>query len=56
MNRILTPQQVEQYHEEGFIIVQDVVDPATLLRMKEVLAELVQKSRQVSNHNDVYDL
>lgn len=56
MNRILTPEQIDHYREEGFVIVQDVVDAATLLRMKEVLADLVENSRHVSSHTDVYDL
>lgn len=56
MNRILTPAQVEQYHEEGYLIVEDVVDDVTRQRMKNALAELVEKSRAVSAHDDIYDL
>ena len=56
MNRVLTRAQLEQYKEEGYVIVQDVVEQATLLRMKEVLANLVEKSRNVTSHDDVFDL
>ena len=56
MNLILTPAQVSQYHDEGYVIVEGVVDDATLRRMKAVLAELVEKSRAVKAHDDVYDL
>ena len=56
MNRILTPAQVEQYHEEGYLIVEGVVDDVTRQRMKNALAELVEKSRAVSAHDDIYDL
>ena len=56
MNRVLTRAQFEQYKEEGYVIVQDVVEQATLLRMKEVLANLVEKSRNVTSHDDVFDL
>lgn len=56
MNRILTTAQVRQYHEEGYVIVEDVVPDASLRRMKSVLAELVEKSRAVAAHDDVYDL
>jgi len=49
MNRVLTRAQLEQYKEEGYVIVQDVVEQATLLRMKEVLANLVEKSRNVTS-------
>lgn len=56
MNRLLTPAQVEQYHEEGYVIVEGVVDDVTRQRMKNALAELVEKSRAVSTHDDIYDL
>ena len=53
---MITKQQVEQYHEQGSIIVPGVLDEFTRKRMQAVLAELVEKSRQVSAHDDVYDL
>lgn len=56
MNRILTPAQVSQYHDEGYVIVEGLVDDATLRRMKAVLADLVEKSRAVRAHDDIYDL
>ena len=56
MNRFLTPAQIEQYHEEGYLIVQGVVDDVTRQRMKNALAELVEQSRAVSVHDDIYDL
>ena len=56
MNRILTTAQVEQYREEGYLIVEGVVDDNTLRTMKNALAELVEQSRAVAAHNDIYDL
>jgi phytanoyl-CoA hydroxylase len=56
MKKILTPSQLEQYHEEGYVIVEGVVDDVTRQRMKNALAELVDKSRGVSTHDDIYDL
>ena len=56
MNRILTTAQVEQYREEGYVIVEGVVDDNTLRTMKNALAELVEQSRAVAAHNDIYDL
>jgi phytanoyl-CoA hydroxylase len=56
MNRFLTPAQVEQYHEEGYVVVEGVVDDVTRQRMKNALNELVEKSRAVSAHDDIYDL
>ncbi len=53
---MLSKQQVEQYREQGVIVVPDVVDAFTLKRMREVLAGLVEDSRKVAQHDDVYDL
>jgi phytanoyl-CoA hydroxylase len=56
MPRILTALQLEQYREQGYVIVEDVVDELTLKRMKSALAEIVENSRAVTTHDDVYDL
>ena len=56
MNHILNAKQLKQYAEDGFVIVQDVVPETTILRMKDVLADLVEKSRALATHDDVYDL
>jgi phytanoyl-CoA hydroxylase len=53
---MLTAQQIEQYQTEGSIIVPGVLNETMRLRMKAVLAELVEKSRQVTAHDDVFDL
>ena len=38
---MLTSQQIEQYKEDGAVVVPGVLDAATCKRMKDVLAELV---------------
>ena len=53
---MLTSQHIEQYNEDGFVVVPGILDAATCKRMKDVLAELVEASRQVAAHTDVYDL
>jgi phytanoyl-CoA hydroxylase len=53
---MLTSNQIDQYKEEGAVIVPGVVDQTTLKQMKLVLAELVEQSRTVSAHTDVFDL
>ena len=56
MNRVLTNAQIEQYREQGYVIVEGVVDDPTRVRMKQALADLVERSRAVRSHDDVYDL
>jgi phytanoyl-CoA hydroxylase len=53
---MLNSSQIEQYKEEGYVVIPNVVDQKTLLRMKTILAELVEKSREVAQHTDVFDL
>lgn len=53
---MLTPAQIEQYKEDGAVVVPGVLDAATRQRMQAVLAEWVEGSRAVSAHTDLYDL
>lgn len=53
---MLNRTQEEQYREEGAIVVPGVVAGSALARMREVLASLVEASRKVDRHDDVYDL
>ncbi|MEP7083121.1 MAG: phytanoyl-CoA dioxygenase family protein, partial [Betaproteobacteria bacterium] len=53
---MISRQQIEQYHDRGVIIVPGVLDELTRKRMQSVLAGLVESSRKVSVHDDVYDL
>jgi phytanoyl-CoA hydroxylase len=53
---MLSSSQIEQYKVEGSLIVPGLLNSATRLTMKSVLADLVEKSRQVRAHDDVYDL
>ena len=56
MSRLLTHAQLEQYCEEGYVIVEGLIDERACIRMKQALDELVERSRSVSSHNDVFDL
>lgn len=49
-------QGVARYRQDGVIVVEGLLDTATRLRMKQVLAELIESARAVHTHDDVYDL
>jgi phytanoyl-CoA hydroxylase len=53
---MITQQQIEQYREEGAVVLPGVLDEFTRRRMKGILADWVEGSRQVSAHTDLYDL
>ena len=44
------------YHENGYIVVDDVYSMAEVEAMRAVVEELVEKSRKIADHNDIYDL
>lgn len=56
MTHVLSQQQIDRYHADGYLIVEGVLDDVMRQRMKNVLAELVEKSRAVASHDDIYDL
>jgi len=45
-----------RYRRDGFIVVEGLLDDVTRQRMKQALAELIEKSRGVSQHDDTFDL
>ncbi len=53
---MLTSKQIEQYKEDGAVVVPGVLDDITRKRMKLILADWVEASRQVAAHTDLYDL
>ena len=52
----LNRDAIERYRREGVIVVEGLLDDVTRQRMKQVLAELVERSRGVTRHDDIYDL
>src|SRR5687768_5106251 len=53
---MLTPQQIETYHRDGVLLVENVADEATLSNTRRALADLIARSAPVTAHNDIYDL
>lgn len=53
---MLSKQQIEQYHETGYLVLPDMLDPATLARARQVIAEFVENSAQIEAHTEIYDL
>src|SRR5580658_2328298 len=53
---MLTASQIESYHENGYVVVPDVIPQAWLTKARDTLADLIERSRDVSASNSVYDL
>ena len=53
---MLTQQQVEFYHENGYMTVDKVLSDAEVADLQRVTDEFVQKAAAFTDHTDFYDL
>jgi ectoine hydroxylase-related dioxygenase (phytanoyl-CoA dioxygenase family) len=53
---MLTRTQIEQYHETGAIVVDEILTEDEVLRLRRVTDEFVERARGVTAHNEIYDL
>lgn len=55
-DEVVSAAQVEAYRRDGFVVIDGVLDAAELATLRRVTDELVEASRQVAAHDEVYDL
>jgi phytanoyl-CoA hydroxylase len=53
---MISERDVETYRRDGVVVVPEVLDSATLGRVRQVVAEVVAGAAEVTEHNDIYDL
>jgi len=53
---MLSPADVKRYQDQGYLVVADVLDAATLAAIRVELARIVDGARAVTAHTDRYDL
>jgi ectoine hydroxylase-related dioxygenase (phytanoyl-CoA dioxygenase family) len=53
---MLSTHDVGRYDRDGFIVVPDALSPAEVENLRRATDELVELSRKVSTHDEVYDL
>ena len=53
---MLSPADVKFYQDQGYLVVPDVLDAATLANIRAELARLLDGARAVTTHTDRYDL
>lgn len=53
---MLTQEQLGDYDRNGFLLVENVVSDGQLQELRRITYDLIEKSRGVSESNDVYDL
>ena len=53
---MLSDKQIAFYFEHGYLLVEDVVSPEQLGKMQEITYDLIERSRSITENNEVYDL
>lgn len=53
---MISSEDVKAYHEQGYIVVENVIGSDVLTKAREVIAKLIEDAREVTDHNAVYDL
>ena len=53
---MLTRRQIEEYEQLGAIVVPGVVSPAQVAELRRVTDEFVERARNVTRNDEVYDL
>ena len=53
---MLSQEEIAFYHENGYLTVENVLSGAELEALQRVTDEFIERSRLVSQHNDIFDL
>jgi ectoine hydroxylase-related dioxygenase (phytanoyl-CoA dioxygenase family) len=56
VTRMLSREQVDFYNEHGYLAVEDVYSQREMEETCRVVEDLVERSREFSEHTDLYDL
>jgi ectoine hydroxylase-related dioxygenase (phytanoyl-CoA dioxygenase family) len=52
----LSPEQIQFYRDEGYILLENIIAPNNLVRVREKISEYLERSREVSASNALFDL
>jgi phytanoyl-CoA hydroxylase len=53
---MISDKDVARYHDEGWLVVEGVLDASELAAARQRIAEVVAAASSVTQHSDVYDL
>ena len=56
MSYKLSAKQIKKYNEDGFVIIDNVIDEDFLNKVKLATTKIVEKASLINNSNDQYDL
>ena len=53
---MLNQEQVDAYHRDGYITVNDIIPQEQIAALRQVSDEFLEKSRKTTEHTDLFDL
>ena len=53
---MLSREQLEFYHEHGYLLVENVLSDVELKTLQTITYDLIEKSKDITESNDAYDL
>jgi phytanoyl-CoA hydroxylase len=53
---MITKQQIADYNEKGYVVVEGVLSPDDVAEVRRVTDEMVEGARGLTGHTEVYDL
>ena len=53
---MLEPSQIEFYREQGYLLVENVIEPSLLQRLRDAAEAMIERSRTVRESDAVFDL
>ena len=56
MPKVLSEAEVAAYERDGFVVIPDAIAPEDIAELRTVTDEFVERSRSVTEHDDVFDL
>lgn len=55
-NKVLSDSDIAKYQRDGFIVLENLVDPGWVDRLQSAMDEFVEKSRSLTESNILFDL
>ncbi len=52
----LSAEQIAHYHEQGYLVIENVIDDETIRELCKITAEFIDQSRNIHQSNPVYDI
>ena len=52
----ISSTQLEKYENDGYVVVEDVLESSTLKRLRDVTDEVVASAAELTTHSEALDL